>query len=309
MRNCCTDRVIMFAVLACLVGFTQMVFAFGQPTLSGIKLNDTFDVVLGVKGSPHSIGPTLESVADVNNILRPPPVTTMPMMTDYAMPPAMTPPGGMPPPGPGVNPPFGGAWPTPGMDQPVDPTADLKPKGRSEYVIWMYEGNNPNRPDPKSGWATYVVMNRGLGRTGRFNAGRVVAVAIWLYDQTATNLPAAPTTYNGIKLGSRMSEVTDRFGFPNPMIKIGNTFALNYSGVTYSVDAATRKVIGICLFDRLLTIVPNFTTLVEELPPTDMPGEGIPGMPGYPGMPGFPGGMPPPNAGMPNIPPPLPGRP
>lgn len=309
MRNCRIDRLLILLLFACIAGIFQPDIAFGQATLSGVRINDSFDLVLAAKGSPHSVGPTLASVAEVNNILRPPPVSTgFTGMGGTGMPPT----GGaqpiMPPIGPGMMPPGPGEYPA----QPVDPTADLVAKGRSDYICWMYSGNNKEKPDPKSGWASYVLFNRGLGRAGRFNAGKVVAVAVWLFDQSASDVPAANTTYNGIALGAKMSSVTDRFGFPNPMIKIGNTFALSYSGVTYSVDASTRKVIGICLFDKLLTIVPNFTSLVEELPNIDGPG-GTPGMPGMPGMPpgglpgipggmpasGYPGGMPPPMGRLP----------
>lgn len=302
MRNCRIDRLLTLALLVCLAGIFQSGIAYGQASLSGVSINSSFDLVLAAKGAPHSVGPTLASIAEVNNILRPPPVSTgFSGMGDT---------GGMPSGGAAqpIGPPIGpGMMPPGGMNPgvPVDPTADLVAKGRSDYICWMYTGNNKDKPDPQSGWATYVLLQRGLGRAGRFNAGKVAAVAVWLYDQSVSDIPAANTTYNGIGLGAKMSAVTDRFGFPNPMIKIGNTFALSYSGVTYSVDASTRRVIGICLFDKLLTIVPNFTSLIEELPTIDSPG-GMPGMPpgGLPGMPGgmpasgYPGGMPPPMGRM-----------
>lgn len=295
MRKCRFDRLLILVLFACLTSIFLPDIAFGQATLNGVKINDSFDLVLAAIGSPQSVGPSLASIAEVNNILRPPPVSTgFTGMDIPGMPPVGSATPIAPPNMPPTMAPPSSPWGTE-PTTPVDPTADLVAKGRSNYICWMYTGNIKDKPDPKSGWATYVLFNRGLGRSGRFNAGKVASVTVWLYDLSASGIPAAATTYNGIGLGAKMSAVTDRFGFPNPMIKIGNTFALSYSGVTYSVDATTRKVIGICLFDKLLTLVPNFTSLLEELPNIDTPG-GMPGMPGMPGGPGMPGTLP----GMPN---------
>lgn len=73
MRNSCASRwrllaVIPILLVGCLPGLAEI-------SLNDIALNSSFFDVLEKKGAPHFVGPSLDDVNDVSNILTPPPIS------------------------------------------------------------------------------------------------------------------------------------------------------------------------------------------------------------------------------------------
>ncbi|HEX2948063.1 MAG TPA: hypothetical protein VHV83_00585 [Armatimonadota bacterium] len=280
----------MLTVIPLLVlGFTSV--QAQQVSLNGVNLNAKYNEVLSAKGMPHYIGPSLESADDITNILIPPPLpTTASAGGDTGLMPAM-----------GADPGLAGGGFAPGV--PVAPTvgtggsttADQKPKGQFDYVIWMYEGNSKNGPDKKDGFTTYVFFDK--------KNGTVIEVVTWLNDLKRSIDVKAP---NSIALGSSLSKILSTFGYPKPFAKIGANFVCPYPDkqVTFSIDAATKKVIGIAVGRKPLTgisVAPTITS-TPDAPPATAPGA-APGAFGAPqqGPPLPPGALPAPN-GQPTVP-------
>lgn len=132
----------------------------------------------------------------------------------------------------------------PGVD--IGPQKVDKLKGRSDYMVWMYEGNKPNVPDVSAGFDTYIILNRATGG--------VVAVVLW--SHVPGKVIKGLQTPNNINLGNFMVNVLDTYGNPEGAVKIvDNLFVLSYpeKNVTYSIDSATRRVIGIAIGDKAWT--------------------------------------------------------
>lgn len=225
--------------------------------LNGVGLNWTFDQVFAVRGAPHFIGPSVDDVTDINNILNPPPLPSsasdMSMMTGAApmMPGMPAYPAGMMPGMPGADPSMASMGPT---------EIPKTPKGRSDCIVWMYEGNDKMAPKADAGWYTYVIFNR--------KSGTVESVIVWSADPTK---PAGiPKLKDGITLGSKLSDLLAIYEYPDSFFKVGACFVCPYGGqqLSFSISVKTRKILGIAMGKKQLTVIPGQKVQTGGMPGT-----------------------------------------
>jgi len=252
--------------------------------LNDVKLGMTFKEVLAAKFKPPDmVGPALASVEEVNNILNPPPAsTTGAGMSIPGMPMGMTPPVASPMPSPSpMSPPFG-------ITGPGATAPDLVPKGRSDYIVWVY---NEESGITKMQYTTYVIFNRGLATDA--DAGKVQGVVLWLKSQVRkSDKSNLSTPVPELQLGSNMTDLITKYNYPRPLAKIDANFFLAYPDqqIAYTVSSTTHKVIGIAIGGKMLTVVtrtssttPAATTgTTPATPSSTMPPSGMPGS--LPGM-------------------------
>lgn len=242
-----TFRWRVLATLVSLVAGLLPAYA-AEDSLNGFTLNTTFREVLGDNNQcmPHFIGPTLENVTDVTNILKIPPLPlSFFTMGSSSMPggPGMA--GG--PMGAPMGAPMGG----PAMPGVV-PFAgggtgkEMVLKGRTDFIVWMYAGEPNGEPNLDAGYFTYVVFDK---------EGQVIEVIVWLTDTTRTRMPSVSPPRQNIPLGSGMADLINSYGYPQNLARIGSQIVFSYPSVTYSLDAGTKKVIGIAIGSMPLTAI------------------------------------------------------
>lgn len=298
MRN--FDAIRGAVVVMLLVTFAGMFPVSADiDTLNHVKLGMTFKEVLAATFKPPDlIGPTLSSVDEVNNILNPPPASStgagvgMPGMPGApgmpGMPGVMTPPVSSPMPSPSPMPPSGMPGPFTSGPSGTSSTPDLVPKGRSDYVIWVYKDHSGIT---KMQYVTYVVFNRGLATDA--DAGKVVGVVLWQISQVRkSDKSNLDTPVPELQLGSNMTELIAKYNYPKPLAKIDANFFLAYPDqqIAYTVSATSHKVIGIAIGAKMLTVVSRTSTTTPAattgatpattttpIPPTGLPGP-MPGM-------------------------------
>jgi hypothetical protein len=180
---------------------------------------------------------------------------------------------------------FRGGLPT--LGGPSTATSTQKIKGHSKYLAWSYK---------KDGYRMYIILDR--------QKGLVSAVVLWLTNTTKFTKPITPTS---ITFGSSVSDIINVYNYPDYSTKVGSSLLYYYpdKDITFSIDTATRKVIGIAIANKSLTaILKNLsddavpTTKTNPTAPTrntlPFAGGGMHGSPfGGGGMHGSPFGGPP----------------
>ena len=241
-------------------------------TMDGVTLGMDVQTLFNVRGFPQFIGPALESVIDINNIVSPPPFGVTGGMTKGSNSSGMG--GGSPWSGGGMS---MGSMGTGSTQEP------LKPIGSQEYIIFLYRhdkqlyGKNytPN-------YNTYVFIDR--------RAGTVLYSIVW--EEPGKQPRGLVPPEGGITIGSTMVQIYLNLGYPNSITQINDTYIYFYQskGVSYSVSTVTGKVIGIALANRGITI--DLTKTKQATSTGQQSTAGSTGASSVPGQPYNPGTLP-----------------
>lgn len=263
MRNSGVSRLQGWVVVA-LLAFSLVPIradwedASSTVSLNGVALGSDFQAVIAKKGLPDYIGPSVENITDINNILKPSPQPSVAEMES----------GGMPFGAPGTA--------SAGMMQ--NSMQEIKvPRGRGSSYIWLYEDKSPAKI------STFVVIDR--------KSGVVTDVIVW---QANSEVAAEVPTTTKVNLGTSFADLIDIYGYPKPFRKAGATLICPYldQSVTYSVNPKNGRIVGITIGRRALTVFDEKADSAEgagnggATPPNPM---AVP--PGAPG--GLPAGAPP----------------
>lgn len=218
--------------------------------LNGITLGSSYADVLAKRGMPLGVGPAVNSVDEIWNLLDPPPIEVAEELRSVAA--------------PGV--------PSTGASR-MALYAEMKERAyqlRPEYVIWEYvQRNAQGKIDPKAAWATYVIFD---------GKGKVIGVVV-MADHAGATVPAEIRTKSDIRIGSLLFDVTRTYSWPDPLIQYGNYFFCNYpdQDVAFTVNADTRRVTAIAIgLPVTANLLNNSRSSVENPTPTTLPGMNLP---------------------------------